>query len=178
MASDRQNRNIASRRTYLKLTGGIAASAALMGSASASSSKSDYEDQYGTVIDMTEVGADDDGNDSITPVLREHADDDTLLYFPSGEYYMDEQFRFTGFENFGIVGDEATIVPANYYDFDDNGGSYRLFRLGVEYDPGTDLRFEGFTIDQTADDTGIRVIEIRNGRRASRPRHRSPRRAR
>ena len=158
MASDRQNRNITSRRTYLKLTGAIAASAAVMGSASAS--KSDYEDQYDSVIDVTEVGADDGGDESITPILQEHADDDTLLYFPSGRYYMDEQFRFTGFNNFGLAGDDAELVPANYHDFDSGGdGNYRLFRLGVEYEPGTDLRVEGFTVDQTADNTGIRVIE-------------------
>ncbi|EFW91448.1 hypothetical protein ZOD2009_13811, partial [Haladaptatus paucihalophilus DX253] len=59
-----------------------------------------------------------------------------------------------------MVGNDATLVPANYHDFDDDGdGNYRLFRMGVDYDPGTDLRIEGFTVDQTADDTGIRVIE-------------------
>ena len=158
MASDTKNRSSTSRRTYLKLTGAIAASTAIMGSASAS--KSDYEDQYDTVIDITEVGADDDGNESITPVLQEHADDDTLLYFPPGRYYMDDQFRFTGFDNFGMVGDNAELVPASYHGFDEGGdGNYRLFRMGVDYDPGKDLRIEGFTVDQTADDTGIRVIE-------------------
>ncbi|WP_266081737.1 hypothetical protein [Haladaptatus caseinilyticus] len=158
MASDKRNRNATSRRTYLKLAGAIAASSAIVGSASAN--KSEYDDQYGTVIDVTEVGADDSGDESITPVLEEYADDDTLLYFPSGRYYMDKQFRFTGFKNFGMVGDDAEIVPANYHTFDDEGdGNHRLFRMGVDYDPGTDLRIEGFTIDQTADETGIRVIE-------------------
>ncbi|WP_435159756.1 hypothetical protein [Haladaptatus sp. DFWS20] len=158
MASDRRNRNATTRRTYLKLTGAIAASSAVMGSAAAN--HSDYEDDYDTVIDVTEVGADNDGDESVTPVLREHADDDTLLYFPPGRYYMDEQFRFTGFNNFGMVGHDAELVPANYHDFDHDGdGNYRLFRMGVKYDPGTDLRIEGFTVDQTADDTGIRVIE-------------------
>ncbi len=157
MASDRRKRNATSRRTYLKLTGAIAASSAVMGTASAD--HSDYKDEYGTVIDVTDVGADNDGDESITPVLEEHADDDTLLYFPPGRYYMDEQFRFTGFDNFGIVGHDAELVPANYHDFKDNNGNYRLFRLGVEYDPGTNLRVEGFTVDQTTDDTGIRVIE-------------------
>ncbi|WP_049972912.1 hypothetical protein [Haladaptatus cibarius] len=129
-----------------------------MGTASAN--PSEYEDNYGTVIDVTDVGADNDGDESITPILREHADDDTLLYFPPGRYYMDEQFRFTGFDNFGLVGDDAELVPANYHDFDDGGdGNYRLFRLGVHYDPGHALRVEGFTVDQTRDDTGIRVIE-------------------
>ncbi|MFH5802303.1 hypothetical protein [Haladaptatus sp. CMAA 1911] len=127
---------------------------------SAAGDKSDYEDQYETVIDITEVGADDEGNESITPILEEHADDNTLLYFPSGRYYMDDQFRFTGFNNFGMVGDDAELVPASYDDFDEGGdGNYRLFRMGVDYDPGKDLRIEGFTVDQSADNTGIRVIE-------------------
>ena len=126
----------------------------------ASSSQSDYNDQYDNVIDVTEAGADNDGNESITPVLEDNAGDNTLLYFPEGEYYMDSQFRFTGFKNFGMVGNDATLVPANYDDFDDGGdNNYRLFRLGVVDEPGKDLRVENFTVDQTAENTGIRVIE-------------------
>ncbi|MFB9809002.1 hypothetical protein ACFFQF_29605 [Haladaptatus pallidirubidus] len=133
------------------------ASSAAIGSAAAN--HSEYDDDYDTVINVTDVGADNNGNESITPVLEEHADDNTLLYFPSGRYYMDEQFRFTGFTNFGMVGHDAELVPASYQDFNDNGGNYRLFRLGVDDNPGTDLRVEGFTVDQTAENTGIRVIE-------------------
>ncbi|WP_408958820.1 right-handed parallel beta-helix repeat-containing protein [Natrinema sp. 74] len=116
-----------------------------------------YYDEYSTVVDVTEAGADNSGDESITPVLDEIRDDDTLLVFPEGRYYMDEQFRFTGFENFGVVGENATLVPANYYDF--SGPNYRLFRLGVSYSPGGRLRFEGFDVDQTASNTGIRTIE-------------------
>ncbi|MCO8256681.1 hypothetical protein NKF26_22945 [Haladaptatus sp. AB618] len=120
-----------------------------------------YADDYDTVVNLVEDGgADPNNGDSITPVLREYADDDTLLYLPSGRYYMDEQFRHTGFDNFGIVGeDDTTIVPANYFDFNDRDWNYRLFRLGISYNPGRDLRVENLNIDQTADDTGIRVIE-------------------
>ena len=120
-----------------------------------------YADDYDTVVNLVEDdGADPDNGDSITPILREYADDDTLLYLPSGRYSMDNQFRFTGFENFGIVGeDDTTIVPANFYDFDEGGWHYRLFRLGINYSPGRNLRVENLNIDQTADDTGIRVIE-------------------
>ncbi|RZH68620.1 right-handed parallel beta-helix repeat-containing protein [Natrinema altunense] len=116
-----------------------------------------YYDDYDTVVDVTEAGADDTGTESITPVLDELRGDDTLLVFPEGEYYMDEQFRFTGFDNFGVVGENATLIPANYHDFD--GPQYRLFRLGVAYSPGGQLRFEGFDVDQTAPETGIRTIE-------------------
>lgn len=143
-----------SRRRFLSALGaGVAAPAVMTGTSEAA-----VEDQYGTVYDIVEDGgADNTGGESITPILRDLCDDDTLIKFPPGEYYMDEQFRFTGFENFGLVGDDATLVPANYYDFD--GPQYRLFRLGIYYSPGRDLRVEGFTVDLTADDTGIRAIE-------------------
>lgn len=116
-----------------------------------------YTDRFGSVIDVTEHGADTTGTESVTGVLRDLADDDTLLYFPDGEYYMDEQFRFTDFTNFGLAGDGATFVPADYHNFD--GPQYRLFRLGVDYAPGKDLLVENLTVDQTAADTGIRVID-------------------
>ncbi|WP_245800121.1 hypothetical protein [Haladaptatus litoreus] len=133
-------------------------SSAIMGSAS--SSLSDYEDQYENVVDVTEVGADNAGNESIIPILEDNADDNTLLYFPEGEYYIDSQFRFTGFENFGMVGNNATLVPANYSNFDGGGdNNYRLFRLGVENQPGNNLLIEDFTVDQTEENTGIRVVE-------------------
>lgn len=134
---------------------------ALTGVASAAS----IEERYGTVVDMVEAGADPNGNESVSAVIQEHIDDDTLLKFPEGEYYMDEQVRFTSFENVGIVseaGEKATLIPANYHEFD---GPPRLFRLGTGSNPGRDLHFEGFHVDQTAADTGIRVInaEVEDG---------------
>ncbi|MCU4742666.1 twin-arginine translocation signal domain-containing protein [Natronoglomus mannanivorans] len=149
-----------SRRGFLKhATVAGLGSLTLAGTASAWS----LEDQYRTVVDVVDAGADNGGNESITPVLREHAGDDTLLRFPSGRYYMDSQFRFTNFRNFGMVGGDATLVPANYHDFD--GPRYRLFRLGTHENPGRDLRVEGFRVDQTAPDTGIRVLngEVTDG---------------
>lgn len=148
-----------SRRTFLQ--GLTVAGVAGVGLASAASGTSEpfgqYYDDYENVVDVVEAGADDTGTESITPVLEELRADQTLFVFPEGKYYMDEQFRFTGFDNIGFVGENATLVPANYHDFD--GPRFRLFRLGVSYRPGDRLRFEGFNVDQTAPDTGIRVIE-------------------
>jgi hypothetical protein len=144
------------RRSYLKgCVVGLGSTLSVAGVAGAQSAEQN-EQQYGTVIDVVEAGADDEGDESITPVLREHVDDDTLLTFPPGRYYMDEQLRFTGFENVGFVGEDATLVPATYHEFD--GPQYRLFRMGTSNTPGRELRFEGFDIDQTASDTGIRVL--------------------
>uniref|UniRef100_A0A7D5GNA5 Right-handed parallel beta-helix repeat-containing protein n=1 Tax=Natrinema halophilum TaxID=1699371 RepID=A0A7D5GNA5_9EURY len=143
------------------MRGTAAACAATVGLASTASASSDpfgqYYDDYRTVVDVTDVGADDTGNESITPVLEELRGDDRLLVFPEGRYRMDEQFRFTGFDNFGLVGQNATLVPANYYNF--AGPQYRLFRLGLSDRPGKRIRFEGFDIDQSASNTGIRTIE-------------------
>jgi hypothetical protein len=118
---------------------------------------SKYADRFDTVVDVVDAGADDTGHVSVSSVLQEHLDDDTLLVFPPGRYYLDEQVRFTDFDNFGLVGDDATLVPANFHDFD--GPQYRLFRLGTHYSPGTDLLVAGFTVDQSAPDTGIRAID-------------------
>ncbi|GGN94200.1 right-handed parallel beta-helix repeat-containing protein [Haloarcula pellucida] len=122
-----------------------------------------YFEEFGTVIDVVEAGADDTGSESVVDVIREYRADDTLLVFPPGEYYIDEQVRFTGFEKFGLVGNDATLVPADYHSFE--GPQYRLFRLGVGYSPGNRLVFDGFDVDQTAPDTGIRVIDtvVENG---------------
>ncbi|WP_246999682.1 twin-arginine translocation signal domain-containing protein [Halosolutus gelatinilyticus] len=147
-----------SRRTFLQgLTVAGAAGIGLTGTTNASDPYDRYYDEYGSVVDVVDAGADDTGRESITPVLEDLRADDTLFVFPEGEYFMDEQFRFTGFENVGFVGENATLVPADYHAFD--GPQYRLFRLGVSYRPGRRLRFEGFDVDQTAPDTGIRTIE-------------------
>lgn len=128
----------------------------LVGSASASQ-VTEYDDEYDTVLNVVDLGADNSGQESITPILESNRRHNTLYYFPPGQYYMDSQFRFTGTDNLGFVGDDATLIPANYYDFD--GPQFRLFRLGTGSRPVGRVRFEGFDVDQTAPDTGIRVID-------------------
>ncbi|AGB39594.1 twin-arginine translocation signal domain-containing protein [Natronococcus occultus] len=144
------------RRSFLRGTA-VAGAAAFgllgAGTTSGAASREGYDD----VVDVVEAGADNTGSESITPVLEELRSDDTAFVFPEGRYYMDSQFRFTGFENVGFFGEDATLVPADYHAFD--GPQTRLFRLGVSYNPGGRLTFDGFDVDQTAPDTGIRVIE-------------------
>ncbi|WP_394295307.1 right-handed parallel beta-helix repeat-containing protein [Natronobacterium lacisalsi] len=145
-----------SRRTFLRGVG--VAGAATVGLATVGSDPAAaFHGEYDTVVDVVEAGADNTGGESITPVLEDHRADDTAFVFPEGRYYMDSQFRFTGFDNVGFFGQDATLVPADYHAFD--GPQFRLFRLGVSYSPGRRLRFEGFDVDQTASDTGIRTIE-------------------
>ncbi|MDG5776941.1 right-handed parallel beta-helix repeat-containing protein [Haloarculaceae archaeon H-GB2-1] len=146
------------RRLFLQGVATASVVSSQMGTATAASDRyTEYRSEFDTVVDVTDLGADPTGTDSVSEVIDDALADDTLLEFPEGRYYMDEQVRHTGFEKVGLVGPEATLVPANYFDFD--GPQYRLFRLGVRDDSGTDLVFDGFDVDQTAPDTGIRVIE-------------------
>lgn len=121
---------------------------------------------YGDTVDLVDVGADPDAGENIVPLLRSYVDDDTLVELPPGRYLMTEQFRSTGYDNVGIVGDDATIVPGTVDEMDGKiavegtfEGPTRLFRLGVSYAPGDDLHFEGLTFDFTADNCGFRAIE-------------------
>lgn len=145
-----------SRRGFL---GGTAAALATFGltKSATAGSHSEYADEYRTVVNIVEAGADNTGSESITSTLEDVRGDHTLVYFPPGEYYMDREFRFTNFENFGVVGDDATLVPADYHTF--GTSNTRLFRLGTSGRPGGRIRFENFEVDQTAPDTGIRVID-------------------
>lgn len=143
------------RRTFCKyLAGGTIASSGLATVDRATALANDYR----TVIDVADEGAARDGSASVSRLVEDLIGDDTLLRFPTGRYFMDEEVRATGFHNLGIVGDGATLVPANYWGFD---GEKRLFRLGTSASPGRSLHFESFTVDQQSAHTGIRTIEAK-----------------
>lgn len=112
---------------------------------------------YDTVINVVEAGADNTGGESISPVVQELVDDNTLLKFPEGRYYVDRKVRFTGFENFGIVGDNATLVPAPADEYESES---RMFKFGVHYNPGRNLEVRNFTVDYSAPNTGLRAFDM------------------
>lgn len=157
MAKQETARGIRRRKYLTSLAGGVTATAAASVATTGTAAADVSTDHYSSVVDVVDAGADNEGNESITPVIRDVIEDDTLLQFPPGRYYMDEQVRFTDFDNLGLRGNDATLVPANWYDFE--GPQYRLFRLGTHYAPGKNLRIGHFTVDQTAEDTGIRAFE-------------------
>lgn len=103
------------------------------------------EFDYDSIVDIAEAGADTSGNELIDDVIEEHTADDTLLYFPEGEYRIAEQ-SFTDLTNFGLCGKDATLLP------EDGDGSYWIYGSGLE-----NFQFEGFTLDNTAPNTGPRV---------------------
>jgi hypothetical protein len=152
-----EDHSLIDRRSFLKTgTAGLAAAGLFSGTSSA---YHDLADDYGSFLDVTEHGADPGGDDSVSGVIEDLADDDTLLKFPSGRYYMDRMVRFTDFEHFGMVGkSDATLVPADFHSFSD--GTNKLFRLGNPDSPGNGLHLENFEVDMTADDTGARVFDV------------------
>lgn len=141
-----------SRRSYLGIVAGLAATPALGSLASADPETSTSGSGYSNVVNIVEAGADNDGDESIESTLERVADDDTLVEFPEGEYLMDGTLRLTNYDNFGMVGDDATINVAPTDDY--------VFKLGTYRSPIDDLRVEGFTVDISGDDTGGRVFEL------------------
>lgn len=122
-----------------------------------------YRGEFGTVLDVVEAGADPTGRTSVVDVIRRYAGDDTLLVFPPGRYAVDETIALTGFDRFGLVGNDATLVPAGFHDF--SGPHHALFRLGTRYAPGNRLVVDGFRVDQAAQETGVRAVDavVRDG---------------
>lgn len=137
------------RRTFVRALGAATTVAGAFSTSAAA-------DGYDRVVDVVEAGADNDGNHPINDVLEAERADGTLLNFPPGEYLMNEQFRFDGFDRFGLNGDDATLVPAPADEFE---GPARLFKLGTYYDPGGDLEILDFTVDFTAENTGLRAFQ-------------------
>jgi len=146
------------RRSFLKTSTAALTAAGLFSGAGVSSAYHKLEENYGTVRYVTDYGADRTGEESVSDVVDDLADDDTLLKFPSGRYYMDRKVRFTTFENFGMAGLDATLVPASYDEFAD--GTNKLFRLGTPSDPGRGLHIQNFDVDMTAANTGARVFDV------------------
>lgn len=153
--SYRDNRTASvSRRGFLGAVGLGALGSVPTGTAGAAT----LDDQYRTVVDVRDEGGDASGGESVSALLADLVDDETLLRFPPGRYYMDAQVRASGITNVGLVGDDATLVPADYDDFE--GPTYRLFRLGTHYDPGRDIRVADFDVDQRGTGTGIRAFHL------------------
>lgn len=111
-----------------------------------------YEERFDTVVDLGETDADPNGERPMNDILVKHAADDTLIKFPPGEYRMNG-WVFEKLSNFGMTGYDATLVPpqnADKYWF--AGGELQNFL------------FEGFTIDNTAKNTGAGcMIRCRGG---------------
>ncbi|WP_313696286.1 right-handed parallel beta-helix repeat-containing protein [Halorarum halobium] len=86
-------------------------------------------------------------------VLEAVAGDGRMLYLPPGRYRLADSWAFSSFSKFGLVADNATVVPPK-------GFRKPLFRLG---DPGSasQLLVSGLEFDFREPDTGGRPIAAR-----------------
>lgn len=157
--NDHEERSSVSRRGYLGTIGGLAATPLFGSLARAShessvkeSSRSVDESNYSNVVDIVEAGADNTGKESILSTLNRVGNDNTLVRFPAGEYFIDGQFRIANYSQFGMVGEDATIRVASTNGY--------TFKLGTHQYPVGDLAVEGFTIDISGTNTGGRMFEL------------------
>ena len=105
-------------------------------------------DEFETVVDLVAEGADPTGEESIRPFLEEFADDDTLLYLSEGRFYVDDIWWEQELTGFGILGDDATIVPP----------ADEPTRL-LNVDGGRDALVAGLTFDYT-ESVGGRALQV------------------
>ncbi|MDS0281770.1 hypothetical protein [Haloarcula onubensis] len=110
-------------------------------------------DAYENVVDITEAGADANGEESIVPTLDEIDTSNTLVRFPSGTYFIDDSWSPSGAERLGLYGPDATITTVEEFEGP-------LFGLGTG-SKVSDLYVGGFTFDLTPEDTGPRPINAR-----------------
>lgn len=124
------------RRDLLKTAGVTVGTATLLGSGVAAAT-----DDYDTVVDIVDAGADPTGTEPIDDVFGDYDyQDDTLIQFPDGRYLVNN-LDVTDCQHYAMqaTGD-ATLVPGPDYDVDVWIGGSGL----------RDFVFEGFTIDNTA----------------------------
>jgi len=107
-------------------------------------------DIFDAVLNVQELGADPEGEQPITSLLREQIADNTLLVFPEGRYRMG-RIDATDVSNFGLVslqGTQPTLVPTE--PAADMGDWFIALR-------GENILVNGFELDFTADGYGGRT---------------------
>jgi hypothetical protein len=100
-----------------------------------------HADEFGTVVDAVEQGANSAGEEPVNFLFEEYADDETLLAFEPGTYEID-YFSLSDIERLGVVGtgsDPAQFVPA--------AGQCRGGHPWVAFQGVRDLLLENVTFD-------------------------------
>jgi hypothetical protein len=112
-----------------------------------------YE-RFDAVVDLTERGADPDGEEPIDPLFREFVADDTLLLLGDGRYRVGDVLRASGLGNFGLAAApdaRPTLVPPRMRpDSDDDAVYMRL--------TGSDVLLHGFDVDVHGERRGGEVV--------------------
>ena len=108
-----------------------------------------HADEFGTVVDAVEAGADPTGEEPVNDIIEGYAGDDTLLSFPDGSYLL-EPITLSGYNEFGIAGQgrsRPTFLAESGTCVE--GGSSYLHLENV-----ANLLLDGVTFDFTGDSTG------------------------
>ena len=116
-----------------------------------------YADEFGTVVDAVDAGADPTGEEPIDDLLADRAGDDTLLSFAPGTYRL-PPVEIPEYDHFGIAaaGDERPTFRAPEGSCTDGGRHTRF--VGV-----TDFLLDGIDFDFRADGAGGSVAVIASG---------------
>lgn len=115
----------------------------------------EYADRFETIVDVVDAGADPGGDRPINDVVRENAEEDTLLVFPGGTYAFEPDVLSLP-ANFGLVaakGANPALLPMNlspaseWFEFTD-ADRFVLDGIDFEYRPldamgGTVIRGPG-----------------------------------
>lgn len=139
-----------------------------------------YEDRFSEVVDITEepYNADPTGEEPIDEALMMAWEDDRLIVFPQGQYKMNQGFRRTGWQDVGLVGQNAVIrhgdvevIHGHRVEEGEFRGGTMLFELGTMSSPHRgELVFGGFIFDWDRENAGMQGLyamvdsraEIRN----------------
>ena len=100
-----------------------------------------FGDRFGSIVDLAKAGADAAGDQRIDDVLADAVADDTLLYFPSGEYKLGP-VRLENCSNMGLVslpGEDVTVTPAVQ--------AGEMNHRFMEITGASDLLIDGITLD-------------------------------
>ncbi len=116
-----------------------------------------HGDEFGTVIDAVQAGADPEGNEPISGILDQYAADDTLLSFPAGTYLL-PPMELTGYDHFGIAAaqDERPtfVAPAGSCVNDDPH---------IQFAMVSDFLLEGIDFDFEREEAGGAINVIASG---------------
>jgi hypothetical protein len=104
--------------------------------------------EFGTVVNVAE----ETGGRDVSSAISSLAGDDTLLYFPPGRYRLEDTVELFEFDNLGLLGRDATLVPPE-------GATETLLDIGRP-DRARGLLLAGLQFDIRAPNTGPRPFSV------------------
>jgi hypothetical protein len=116
-----------------------------------------YAEDYGTVVQAVEAGADPEGSTPINDLVARHAGDDTLLSFPAGTYLI-RPFKLRDYDHLAIAAAGETR-PTFVAEADSFSGTGRF----VVFESVTDFLLDGIDFDFCREQAGGKLTVIADG---------------